>query len=79
MVANLLVKRIVKMGLKRLAPKTTKPAKERAVKAIMKEAVKGYEQKAGKAYLENKPIRDKSMLQMADKIRADLETLFGKK
>jgi hypothetical protein len=79
MVANLLVRRIVKMGLKKLTPGVTKPAKERAVKATMKEAVKGYEQKAGKAYLENKPIRDKSMLQMADKIRKDMETLFGKK
>lgn len=79
MVANLLVKRIVKMGLKRLAPKVTKPAKDRAVKSTMKEAVKGYEQKASKAYLENKPVRDKSMLQMADKIRKDIETLFGKK
>jgi len=79
MVANLLVRRIVKMGLKNLAPGVSKAAKQSGVKATMKEAVKKYEGKASKAYLEKKPARDSAMLNMADKIRKDITTLFGKK
>ena len=79
MAVNLLVRRLVKMGLNKITPGVSKQARNRGVKATLKDAVNKYEAKASKAYLENKPVRDKSMLQMADKIRKDIETLFGKK
>jgi hypothetical protein len=79
MAANLLVRRLVKMGLKKITPGVSKEARNRGVKATLKDAVKEYETKAGKAYLEKKPVRDRAMLQMADKIRKDIETLFRKK
>ena len=79
MVVPLLARRFVKYALRNIAPGASKAQKNLGVKSQLKSVSKKYEDKASKAYLENKPGRDKAMLQMADKIQKDISTLFGKK
>ena len=79
MAAALLARKVIKYALNKVAPGATKAQRDLAVKSTMKQAINKLEGKAYKAYLANKPKTDKSMLQMADKIRKDMETLFGKK
>jgi len=79
MVVPLLARRFVKYALRNIAPGASKAQKNLGVKSQLKSVSKKYEAKASKAYREKKPVRDRAMLQMADKIQKDITTLFGKK